>query len=66
MHVARINFQVLVREVLDRIPDYQVSGPPQHYDGNPLLDGLVTLPVTFTPASRLGPAQPSFLSGPVR
>jgi cytochrome P450 len=60
MHVARANFQVLVREALDRIPDYEVSEPPQYYDGNPLLNGLVSLPVTFTPASRLGPAHPPF------
>jgi cytochrome P450 len=63
MHVARANFQVLLREALDRIPDYEVCAPPQFYDGNPLLNGLVSLPVTFTPASRLGPPDPSFLAG---
>lgn len=61
MHIARTNFQVLIREVLDRIPDYQVSEPPEFYDGNPLLNGLVKLPVTFTPGPRLGPDKPPFL-----
>ena len=61
LHIARTNFQVLIREVLERIPDYQVSEPPEFYDGNPLLNGLVRLPVTFTPGPRLGPEKPPFL-----
>jgi cytochrome P450 len=61
MHVARTSFQVLIREVLERIPDYQVSEPPEFYDGNPLLNGLVKLPVTFTPGPRLGPDKPPFV-----
>ena len=60
LHVARVSFQVLIREVLERIPDYQVSEPPEFYDGNPLLNGLVKLPVTFTPGPRLGPGKPPF------
>lgn len=55
MHVARSTFQILVREVLDRIPDYQVAQPVQHYAGNPTLNGLVSLPVSFSPGSRRGP-----------
>jgi cytochrome P450 len=62
LHVARTSFQVLLREALDRLPDYEVSGEPQYYDGNPLLNGLVSLPVTFTPGPRLGPADPPFLA----
>jgi cytochrome P450 len=60
LHVARTSFQILIREVLERIPDYQVSQPPEFYDGNPLLNGLVKLPVTFTPGPRLGPDNPPF------
>lgn len=60
MHVARSSFQILVREVLDRIPDYEVAEPVQHYDGNPTLNGLVSLPVTFTPGPRLGPTNRPF------
>ena len=61
MHIARTNFQVLIREVLERMPDYQVSETPEFYDGNPLLNGLVKLPVTFTPGPRLGPDKPPFV-----
>ena len=62
MHIARTNFQVLVSEVLERIPDYQLAEPPEFYDGNPLLNGLVSLPVTFTPGPRLGPDVPPHVS----
>ena len=42
--------QVLVKAVLDRIPDYEVD--VQHvrqYLGNPSMTGLGRLPITFTP-----------------
>ncbi len=60
MHVARSTFQILLREVLDRIPDYAVAEPVQHYAGNPTLNGLVSLPVSFTPGRRLGPVARPF------
>lgn len=60
MHVARSSFQILLREVLDRIPDYEVAEPVEHYAGNPTLNGLVSLPVSFTPGPRLGPAERPF------
>lgn len=60
MHVARTTFQILVREALDRIPDYEVVHPVQHYAGNPTLNGLVRLPVKFSPGERLGPEERPF------
>jgi cytochrome P450 len=60
MHVARSSFQILVREVLDRIPDYEVVRPIEHYADNPTLNGLVALPVRFTPGERRGPAERPF------
>lgn len=60
MHLARSGFQILVREVLDRIPDYEVVEPVQRYDGNPTLNGLVSLPARFTPGPRLGPTERPF------
>jgi cytochrome P450 len=49
-HLARVMSEVMVRAVLDRIPDYEVdhSGVYQ-YMGNPAMTGLGTLPVTFSP-----------------
>ncbi|QLL05633.1 cytochrome P450 [Mycobacterium vicinigordonae] len=49
-HLARTMAEVMVKAVLDRIPDYKVdeSGVDQ-YLGNPSMTGLAMLPVTFTP-----------------
>jgi cytochrome P450 len=49
-HLARVMSEVLVKAVLDRIPDYQIDldGVDQ-YLGNPSMTGLGKLPVTFTP-----------------
>src|ERR1700751_2918120 len=48
-HLARLMSEVMVKAVLDRMPDYQVdqSGVYQ-YMGNPSMTGLGKLPVTFT------------------
>jgi cytochrome P450 len=49
-HLARVMSEVMVRAVLDRIPDYVVDvDNVQQYLGNPAMTGLGTLPVTFTP-----------------
>jgi cytochrome P450 len=54
-HLARLMSEVMVKAVLDRIPDYQVdqSGVYQ-YLGNPSMTGLGKLPVTFTPGAKRG------------
>ena len=52
-HLARVMFEVMLRAVLDRIPDYQVDVDGVHqYLGNPSMTGLGKLPVTFTPGVR--------------
>jgi cytochrome P450 len=57
--LARVMFEVMVKAVLDRIPDYEVDLSGVHrYSGNPSMTGLGTLPVTFTPGASLGTAQP--------
>ena len=49
-HLARLMSEVMVRAVLDRIPDYRVDLDGVHqYLGNPSMTGLGKLPVTFTP-----------------
>jgi cytochrome P450 len=52
-HLARLMSEIMVKAVLDRIPDYQVdlSGVDQ-YMGNPSMTGLGKLPVTFTPGAK--------------
>jgi cytochrome P450 len=61
MHMARTLFQVLVRQVLTRIPDYQVDREAtRFYAGNPELNGVVRMPATFTPGPAVGPPDPPF------
>jgi cytochrome P450 len=49
-HLARVMSEVMVKAVLDRIPDYEVDHSGVHqYMGNPAMTGLGTLPVTFSP-----------------
>ncbi|OBJ50815.1 cytochrome P450 [Mycobacterium sp. 1423905.2] len=50
-HLARLMSEVMVKAVLDRIPDYRVDADGVHqYLGNPSMTGLAKLPVSFTPA----------------
>jgi cytochrome P450 len=59
MHIARSLFEVMVREVLARIPDYVVDrGATDFYSGNPELAGVVAMPVTFTPGKPVGVERP--------
>jgi cytochrome P450 len=61
MHMARTMFAVLLTEVLARLPDYAVDrGATRFYAGNPELNGVVTMPATFTPGPRVGPAERPF------
>ncbi|BBZ43484.1 cytochrome P450 [Mycobacterium parmense] len=54
-HLARLMSEVMVRAVLDRIPDYRVDVDNVHqYLGNPSMTGLGTLPVTFSPGTGSG------------
>lgn len=59
MHVARALFEVMLREVLSRVPDYRVDQDgTQFYQGNPELFGVVRMPATFTPGSPVGIERP--------
>jgi cytochrome P450 len=58
-HLARLMSEVMVRAVLERIPNYQVDlGGVHEYLGNPSMTGLANLPVTFTPGESRGTAAP--------
>jgi cytochrome P450 len=59
LHVARVMFEVMMRELLTRIPDYVVDHDgTTFYQGNPKLYGVVTMPTTFTPGKPLGVDRP--------
>jgi cytochrome P450 len=61
MHMARTMFQVLVRQVLQRMPDYEIDrAATRFYQGNPQLNGAVRMPATFTPGPTVGPPERPF------
>jgi hypothetical protein len=61
MHLARTTFQVMTAAVLDRLPDYQVQPPgPIFYEDNPIMAGMVSLPVNFAPGPRVTDARRPF------
>jgi cytochrome P450 len=58
-HLARLMSQVMVKAVLERIPDYRVErGGVQQYLGSPSMTGLGKLPVIFTPGVSRATARP--------
>ena len=59
MHIARSLFEVMMREVLTRIPGYVVDrDATRFYKGNPELAGVVTMPVTFPAGVAVGMERP--------
>ena len=61
MHLARTMFQILMTEVLTRIPDYRIDrSATKFYEANPQLAGVVEMPATFTPGPVIGPSERPF------
>ncbi|MDW3219668.1 MAG: cytochrome P450 [Acidimicrobiales bacterium] len=57
--IARIESELMIADVLDRMPDYEIDPDGfRPYPGNLLMTGVVTMPVIFTPAGRSGVASP--------
>jgi cytochrome P450 len=58
--LARVMFEVMVKAVLERMPDYVVDlDGVHHYSGNPSMTGLGKLPVTFSPGVSRGNPHPT-------
>ena len=56
-HLARMETEVMLEHVLDRIPDYVVDQAAfRPSPGNVLMNTVVSLPVTFTPAGSPAPS----------
>lgn len=53
-HHARIMFQVMMSEVLRRIPDFKISGEVERFKDGGDVYAIRHLPVTFTPGVRSG------------
>ncbi len=52
-HVARVEIDALMKEVLRRMPDIELAEPPQWLASN-FISGPRTMPVTFSPGPRSG------------
>jgi cytochrome P450 len=53
---ARVEFAVVLEEVLRRLPDYAIDGTAaRRYPSIAVVNGWVTLPATFTPGTPQGP-----------
>ncbi|MGH9089215.1 MAG: cytochrome P450, partial [Acidimicrobiales bacterium] len=56
-HLAKAMFQSMMRQVLDRMPDYRVlTGEVVRYGDHGNQTGLDSVPAVFTPGARLGVA----------
>lgn len=51
-HHARVMFQVMIGEVLRRLPDYELAGEVQRFKDAGDVYAVRNLPVTFTPGKR--------------
>ena len=57
--IARIESELMLRDVLARVGDYQIDSEGfKPYPGNLLMTGVVSMPVTFTPGARSGVPDP--------
>ena len=57
--IARIESELMLRDVLARMGDYEIDPDGfMPYPGNLLLTGVVSMPATFTPGTRSGAADP--------
>ena len=55
-NVARSVFKIMLTQVLDRMPDFACSPDGAiHYETTGVINGMRSLPATFTPGPRLGP-----------
>jgi cholest-4-en-3-one 26-monooxygenase len=54
-NLARMELRLILREVLDRIPDMKLAGEPKILRSN-FIGGVKHMPVTFTPGRKLNPA----------
>jgi cytochrome P450 len=55
-HLARREVNVAFRQLLSRLPDIELTGPPVPLEpmGVPLVGGIKRLPVRFTPTAKVG------------
>ena len=53
-HYAKLMFDVMVTQVLERLPDFELAGEPQLFEDAGEVYAVRELPVSFTPGPRVG------------
>src|SRR5215217_2024456 len=51
-HFARMMFQVMLEQILQRLPDFHLAGPPERFEDAGDVYAVRRLPVSFTPRTR--------------
>jgi cytochrome P450 len=51
-HFARMMFQVMLGQILERLPDFALAGRPERFEDAGDVYAVRTLPIKFTPATR--------------
>ncbi|MEE3331778.1 MAG: cytochrome P450, partial [Myxococcota bacterium] len=52
-NLARREIRVMFRELFQRLPDLQITGPPERLQSN-FINGIKRMPCSFTPGSSQG------------
>jgi cytochrome P450 len=53
-HFARMMFQVMLGQVLERLPDFELAGEPERFEDAGEVYAVRKLPIKFTPGQRKG------------
>jgi cytochrome P450 len=53
-HYAKMMFQVMLGQILARLPDFQLAGEPERFEDAGEVYAVSKLPVKFTPGRRIG------------
>jgi cytochrome P450 len=53
-HFARVMFQVMLGQVLERLPDFELAGEPERFADAGEVYAVRKLPIRFTPGRRVG------------
>ncbi|MFI2285705.1 cytochrome P450 [Nocardia beijingensis] len=53
-NLARLEFRVMLEEVLRRLPDFEITEGAERYRSIGIINGWVSLPASFTPGAREG------------
>jgi cytochrome P450 len=52
-HYAKVMFQVMITQILERLPDFELAGDYEQYEDPGEVHAVRKLPVKFTPGQRL-------------